>query len=235
MLPAAENVTFESIKTLIKITSGDNRFRIFHWNLPARDGKNRYFGFLKMLHRESPVVFPLTDFSDSLASPDTVLLDTRHWFGALYYKVISGKTALGKQFYTLLGWAGNNSTITRKVIEILSFDDHGTPQFGLPVFPDYEGGKMTRIIFSYSASTSMSLKYEEQAVATEKKWNPKKRGFDEKSKNAMMIIYDRLVPLDPQLEGQYQFYVTAGDVCDGFQFINGTWNFILGVETRNKH
>ena len=235
MLPAADNFTFESLKTLIKISSDDNKFRIFHWNLPARDGRTRYFGFLKLLHRDTPTVFPLRDFSDSIASPETAILDHQHWFGALYYTVISGKTLPGKKYYTLLGWSGSNSTITKKIIEIISFDDHDNPQFGLPVFPNYEGGTMNRIIFRYSASTSMSLKYEEQTIATEKKWNPKKRDFDIKAKSALMIVFDRLVPLDPQLEGQYQYYVAAGDISDAFQAVNGSWNFIKGIETRNKH
>jgi hypothetical protein len=235
MLPGADDAKFESLKTLIKITSDDNRFRIFHWNLPTQDGRKKYFGFLKLLRQSPPAIFPLTDFSDSIASPDTVLLDCNHWFGALYYKVISGKNARGKQYYTLLGWAGNNAAITQKVIEILSFDDQGIPQFGLPVFPNYARGNNTRVVFRYSASTTMSLKYEEQPITSEKKWDPKKRGFDEKSRNALMIVFDRLVPLDPQLERLYQFYVAAGDVFDGFQFTNGSWNFIQGIEPKNKH
>jgi len=235
MLPGADDAKFESLKTLIKITSDDNRFRIVHWNLPTQDGRKKYFGFLKLLHQSPPVLFPLTDFSDSIASPDTVILDCSHWFGALYYKVITEKNARGKEYYTLLGWAGNNAAITQKVIEILSFDDKGIPQFGLPVFPNYARGNNTRVVFRYSASTTMSLKYEEQPITSEKKWNPEKRGFNEKSRNALMIVFDRLVPLDPQLERLYQFYVAAGDIFDGFQFTHGSWNFIQGIEPKNKH
>ena len=235
MLPESDNFTFESLKTLIKISSDDNKFRIFHWNLPGNDGKKRYFGFLKLLHMETPTVFPLVDSSDSIISPETALLNHQHWFGALYYTAISGKTVLGKKYYTMLGWAGTNATITRKVIEIISFDDHDIPQFGLAVFPNYEGGNMTRIIFRYSASASMSLKYEEQTIASGKKWNPKKRDFEFETRKALMIVFDHLVPLDAHLEGQYQFYVATGDMVDAFQPVNGSWNFISGIESRNKH
>jgi hypothetical protein len=234
MLPDADDCTFASLKTLIKISPDDNKFRIFHWNLPAGNGKNRFYGFLKLLHQKTPVVFPLHDFSDSIPSPSTAVLDQDHWFGALYYTVITGKSASGKTYYTLLGWAGTNSVTTRKVIEVLWFDEHDIPRFGFPVFPDYEGGNMTRVIFRYSASTSMSLKYEEQVISAEKKWNPKKREFEVKTRTGLVIVCDHLVPLDPQLEGQYQYYVAAGELFDAFQPVNGSWHFIREMELHNK-
>jgi len=232
--PAADNHPFTSLKSLVKITSPDNKFTIYHWNLPDSKGNHKYYGFIKMLNRDTSLVFSLNDFSDSIPSPETAHLDCMHWFGALYYKVILNETKSGKQFYTLLGWSGKNAVITQKIIEILSFNDRGIPEFGLPLFPDFKGGKMTRIIFRYSASTSMSLKYEEQMISSDKKWNPKKREFEFKTRTAMMIVCDRLVPLDPQLEGQYQYYVAAGDVFDGFEWKNGGWNFIQGIDSRNK-
>ncbi len=234
MLPDADDYAFGSLKTLIRISPDDSKFRIYHWNLPANSGKKRYFGFLKLLHRATPEVFPLRDFSDSIPLPDTAILDPNHWFGALYYTAITGTTASGKTYYTLLGWAGSSSIINRKVIEIVSFDEHDHPAFGLPVFPDYEEGNRTRIIFRYAATTSMLLKYEEHIISTEKKWNAKKRDFDARIKRGMMIVCDKLIPLDPQFEGQYQYYVPAGETCDSFQVVDGSWHFVRGVETRNK-
>ena len=235
MLPSADDYPFESLKTLAKIGSDDSKFRIYHWNLPTSDGKKRYFGFLKLLHRNSPVVYQLRDYSDSIPDPETAILDCNHWFAALYYTAITGTTAAGKTFYTLLGWSGNNASITQKVIDIVTFDEQDTPRFGLPVFPDFDTISRSRIIFRFSASTSMSLKYEEQILSTSKKWNAKNREFDTKANTAKMIVCDRLVPLDPQLEGQFQFYIPAGETYDGFQFVDGHWHFIRGIETRNRH
>jgi hypothetical protein len=234
MDPEADNHPFLSLKSLVKITSPDNKFIIYHWNLPDSKGNHNYYGFIKLLNRDPSLVFSLNDFSDSIPKPDTAHLDCMHWFGALYYKVILNETKSGKQFYTLLGWSGKNAAITQKIIEILSFNDRGIPEFGLPLFHDYNGGKMTRIIFRYSGSTSMSLKYEEQMIASDKKWNPKKREFEFRTRTAMMIVFDRMVPLDPKLEGQFQYYVAAGDVFDGFECKNGGWNFIQGIDSRNK-
>ena len=234
-LPASDNATFESVKTLIKIASDDGKFRIFHWNLPSSDGKKRYFGFIKLLHNNPPVVITLHDQSDSIDSPSTAILDPQHWPGALYYTAITKSTISGKKYYTLLGWAGTNATVTQKVIEVLSFDDHDLPQFGLPVFPGYEGGSNTRIIFRYSASTSMMLKYLEQPVTTGRKWNPGKREFETQTSQVFRIVYDRLIPLDPLLEGQYQYYVASGEFYDAFQFSDGCWRFIKEVETVKSH
>ena len=235
MLPPADDYPFESLKTLARISPDDNKFRIYHWNLPSAEGKKRYFGFLKLLHHNPPVIYRLRDYTDSIPDPETAILDCNHWFAALYYTAITGKTASGKTYYTMLGWSGSNASITQKVIDVISFDEQDIPHFGMQVFPDFDTIGRSRIIFRYSASTSMSLKYEEQIVSSNKKWNAKKREFDTKTNTAMMIVCDRLVPLDPRLEGQFQFYVAAGEIFDGFQFVNGHWHFIREIETRNKH
>ncbi len=234
LLDLEGNYPFLSLRSLVKAPSPDNKFTMYLWNLPDSKGNHRYFGFIKIMDPQPARVLPLTDRSDSIQTPETAILDRMHWLGALYYKIIPCESRHGRPFYTLLGWSGKDPAITRKIIEILTFDDAGNPKFGLPVFPNFRGGKLTRIIYRYSGTTSMSLKYEEQNIATDKKWNSKKRVFEYKTRSEKMIICDRLVPLDQQLEGQFQFYVAAGDVFDGFEFQNGSWNFIQGVDSRNR-
>jgi hypothetical protein len=230
----ADTYPFVGVPSLAKITSPDNRFRIFHWNLPGKAGKHRYFGFMKIVGHDPPLIHVLRDVSDSVPEPDTLILDNLRWFGALYYRIIPGETAAGKKIYTLLGWAGKNSQVTQKVIEILHFDDHDRPVFGLPLFGDYGGGNLTRVIFRYTASATMSLKYENQILQSEKRWNSRKRAFESSEMEREMIVFDRLVPLDPQLSGQYQFYVPAGDLTDGFIFSEHGWKFTGGTDSRNK-
>ena len=48
-----------------------------------------------------------------------------------------------------------------------------------------------------------------------------------------MIVFDRLTPMDPKLEGQYEFYVPETNIFDGFVFYNGKWVFIKEVDARN--
>ncbi|MDP1621654.1 MAG: hypothetical protein Q8M08_04865 [Bacteroidales bacterium] len=233
-LSSSDNYPFDSLKTLVKISSPDQKFQIFQWNLPTSDGKHRYYGFIKVPDHDPPLIYRLVDMTDSLPAPDTLFLDNLHWLGALYYKIIPGTTVSGRQIYTLLGWAGRNPMLTQKIIEILYFDESDIPHFGLKLFPDYAGGNMTRIIFRFSASTSMSMKYEKQTISSDKRWNSKKRRFDFTLKEIQMIVCERLVPLDPDLEGQYQFYVAAGDLFDGFTFINGRWTYTPGIDFLNR-
>ena len=46
----------------------------------------------------------------------------------------------------------------------------------------------------------------------------------------MMIIFDRLSPLDPNLEGQYQFYYPETNIFDAFIFKSGKWNFVKDID-----
>ena len=233
-IPSSDSYPFDSLKTLVKIASTDNKFRILHWNLPKSDGKHKYYGFIKLLNHDPPLIFPLVDKSDSLPDPQIAILSNLQWFGALYYKVILEEAETGEHVYTLLGWSGKNAMITRKVIEVLSFDKHDRPYFGFKLFHDFREGNMARIIFSFSALATMSLKYEKQAIPSKRTWNSKKRIFDHTVEESPMIVFDRMVPPDPLLDGQYQFYVAAGDIFDGFVFKNGWWSFLNGIEARNK-
>jgi hypothetical protein len=234
LLPSSDTYPFDSLKSLIIITSPDNKFRIFHWNLPTAEGRHRYYGFIKILDQQPSKVFPLVETSDAMTWPDTAKMDNLNWFGALYYKIIPCETASGSMIYTLLGWAGKNTMISQKVIEILFFDDLGRPHFGQKLFPEYEGGNMRRIIFRFSATTSISLKYENHLVKTTGRWNSKKRNYDYTIEDAWFIVFDRIVPLDPGLEGQYQYYVGSGDKIDGFRFNHHTWNYIEEIDRGNN-
>ena len=48
-----------------------------------------------------------------------------------------------------------------------------------------------------------------------------------------MIVFDRVSPLTPGLEGQYQFYVPETDTYDAFVFEKGVWQFYGDVDARN--
>jgi hypothetical protein len=80
----------------------------------------------------------------------------------------------------------------------------------------------------------MSLKYEKQPVSTNKKWNNRKRVFEYTMVETPMIVCDRMGPLYPEMEGQYQYYVASGDLYDGFVFKDHCWTFLENIETRNK-
>lgn len=232
-MPEAIDYPFDSLKKVAKIGSDDKKFRIIHWNIQQQNGIHRYFGFLQFNVNGQTETQRLHDRSDTPEGSDSLILSTGNWFGALYYRVISGQTASGFPMYTLLGWSGEDFDITSKVIEILTFENN-VPRFGLPVFMLPDSWPRSRIIFRYSAGETMVLKYEEQVVKSSKTWNPKKRAFEEKTQRDHVIVFDHLVPIDPVMEGQPKYSIPAGDDYDGFIMSNGRWNFLRGIESRNN-
>jgi hypothetical protein len=211
---------FDSLKTIARLTSDDKKFRILDWNLRKNDGTYEFFGFIQVWNRQENkyMLYPLKDNSDKIKKPEDQLLDNLNWFGAQYYKIIYNKYGR-KKYYTLLGWHGNDNLTQKKIIDVLTFNSKDKPIFGASIFK-YDKKVNKRIIFEYSATSSMSLKYEKQYMLHGKK---KKK----------MIVFDRLAPLDPNLEGQYQFYYPETNIFDALIFRFGKWSYIKDVDARN--
>lgn len=225
---------FDSLKTLVKLTSPDKKFRIYNWNLPKGDGANVYFGFIQFHPKGNlHTVYVLFDGSDSIPQPETALLDYRSWFGSLYYKIIV-TTCNNQKFYTLLGWDAVNLQITQKVIDVLYFDNSNHPHFGAKIFRNYGNDQICRVLFKYSSSASMVLTYDNQYLIKNKKWDSKKKQFESDREKAWMIICDEMVPLDPQFDGQFEYYESASGIFNAFIFKDCKWSFFKNVDVRNK-
>lgn len=223
----------DSIPGLVILHSEDGRISFYQWNIQWKSGKHQYFGFLKVKERNSTTLWNLVDRSDHGQASDTVLNSAQNWFGALYYKIIEVESPGGPSYYTLLGWSGLDQTITGKVIEILKISDKGEPFFGGDVFEGYPRKGVKRVVYRFSATTAMNLKYENQVISTRKIWNKRKRVFETEENRGMVIVADRIEPMDPLMESMFQFYIPAGDLHDGFIMNSGKWQFHPGIETRN--
>ncbi|MHB8259369.1 MAG: hypothetical protein ACYDCN_04690 [Bacteroidia bacterium] len=201
------NYPFDSLKEVNLRTSSDKRFRIITWNIPRQDGTYYYFGFLQALHPKTKKyeIYELTDKSATVKNPETYISDNTKWFGMLYYNIISCG-----DYYTLLGWDGNDKLISRKFIDVLSFKKDGSPVFGKEVF------KMPkkypkRVMFEYNSAYTITLQYNEAIKA---------------------IVFDHLIPKESYLEGQYQFYGPDFSY-DAFVLKHGKWNFEEDVDVKN--
>jgi hypothetical protein len=216
-------IPLDSITGITRVASVDGKFRIYTWNVPISDGSSKYFGYIQIL-LGNVVVIPLksvnyygNDFENEIFTPAT-------WYGALYYKLIEEKIE-GKTVYTLLGWQGL-SELNRKVIDIISVDNAGSIVFGLPVFKTDHGLK-SRIMFEYASKSNMTLRYDYQAIRIKKKKKISKE-------NSWLIVFDRLVPMDPSLKGEHKYYVPSGDTYDGFMLVNGYWVMVEDIEVGNQ-
>lgn len=219
------NYAFDSLQKDIGILiSPDKKFRIVHWNIARADGTFDYFGYIQSWHttvvksgafkknrKESIQLFPLTDKSAEIKNPDNAITDNNKWYGALYSKIIIKKTKT-KTYYTLLGWDGNDKFSQKKIIEVLTFDaNNGTPHFGADIF-NYDKKYPKRVIFEYSATCSMSLRY---------------------STKKDSIVFGHLAPTSPQLNGQFQYYCCDMSY-DGFGFKKGKWNYGTDINAMNE-
>lgn len=219
---------FDSLPDIGCLRAPDDAFRIFNWNVPLKDGSSRYYGYILLPEKKGTAnrIIVLTDHSESIADVSKQILPASSWYGALYYSIL--KNTWKKQtIYTLLAWDGYTARSSRKIIDILTFDAGGMPQFGLPIFKTADGLK-TRVIFEFASNAVMLLRYDNQFLVTGQRSNgqPKTKKMD-------MIVADRLVPIDARFKGQFEYYVPSGDTYDAFIFGQGFWRFAEDVMVTN--
>lgn len=213
------NYPFDSLVTIARLVAPDNKFRLFNWHIKKTDNTYEYFGVLQVWSgkQKKYLIFRLTDNSATIIKPETQALDCQYWYGAHYYKIIYTKSR-GKKYYTLLGWDGNDMLTQKKIIDVLTFNANDKPIFGASIFK-YNKKTQKRVIFEYSATTMMSLKYDKQYISYKKK-------------QRRMIVFDRLAPSDKKLEGQYQFYFPETNIFDAFVFRAGKWVMVKDIDAR---
>lgn len=208
--PSSYSYPFDSLKRISILQSPDKNFRIFSWYLPLDDGSYRYFGAIQMATKDGKLkLYPLIDGTDNLKDTN-VLTSNKNWYGANYYEIIP-VTANGKtSCYALIGWKGNNTKTSKKLIEVLSFEK-GEPIFGKAIFDQKQNPGKNRIIFEYNKLNSMTLTME---------------------KSMNMIVFDHLAPFNPEMTGNFEFY--ASDLSfDAYKLSGGRLKLVENVELKN--
>jgi hypothetical protein len=198
---------FDSLNEITRLYSPDKFFRIINWNIYKKDGSYLYFGFIQTydLKKKTYDYFKLQNHPELVKSFETFVGSPEKWLGMLYYKIIKNDN-----YYTLLGWDGNNKITQKKYIDVLYFKKNGEPVFGKDVFK-FPRKNPRRIVFQYSADVVMSLKYHE---------------------DKQLIIFDHLAPKESFMEGQYQFYGPDFSF-DGFEYHKQKWKFVEDVDIKN--
>jgi hypothetical protein len=200
------------VKNIEIKTAPDNSFRIITWTLPKRDRSSyEYYGYLQTynMKKKSSMVYPLVNNTGEFDNPQLAKLNPANWYGALYYQMIPCKRH-GKMYYILLGKRWIDWRKSQKVIDVVYIAGDKI-NFGFPMFK-IDKKTQNRVLLTYNADVSMSLRYDER---------------DRK------ITYDHLMPSDPKLEGQYEFYGPDGSY-DVLIFQSGNWIVIPAADVRNK-
>jgi hypothetical protein len=202
---------FSNLRYLGQITSPDSLIKILTWNLILEDGGNRYFCYLigrSAIGGKSSVYKLSGIYNEAPERTDTIYSES-NWYGALYYDIRPFTTA-GEKCYVLLGIDYGNSFITRKIIDVLSFGQGNSLVFGKKCFTD---GKqvLSRVVFEYTSKAVMSLKFESD----------------------VLIVFDHLSPVSPDLKDNRQFYGPDFSF-DSYSLENGLWRLKPDIDIRNK-
>lgn len=196
---------FDSLKTISRIYSPDSVFRIFTWQVVRDDDYCRQRGFIQMKTKDGTLkFFPLRDVSEFTEADTDTISNAGGWIGAVYYRIIQ-KEFQNKQYYTLLGYDENNSKTTRKWMDVMWFDEKGTPMFGMPSAFSYAKDSVAK-----PDVNRFLLEYKKDARARVQ--------FDEELD---MILFDHLVS-ESNEPNKKQTLIPDGDY-EGFQWKNGQW------------
>ncbi|GIV32727.1 MAG: hypothetical protein KatS3mg031_0262 [Chitinophagales bacterium] len=212
-VPGSFYYPFDSLKTISILMPPDRSFRIFSWQLRWGNGLFRHFGAIQM-RADSLVLFPLYDMSDSLqANPDTVV-GAQYWYGALYYNIYPFRHKR-KNYYVLFGYDQNDLWSSKKLLDVLTFDENGQPVFGAPVFEvkDSSGKKklINRFLIEYRKDAAVSLNY---------------------SADDKMIVFDHLVAPEERL-ADLKFTFIPDGTYEGFRLKRGRWVYVEKIKTIN--
>lgn len=211
LLKGSFNYPFENVDKLSILSSPDNKFKIINWVVPKENNTFEYFAYLQFYNKRKKNLsfIKLTDISSFVDDEQYKVFANGDWYGSLYSKIIHTRFNK-KDYYTILGWDGNNASSTKRIVEALHFKEDGEPIFGAPIFKMNDGTHY-RMVLEYSKKTSTTLEYKED---------------DD------YIIFDHLEPLEGAQNGMYEFYVPSLSY-DGLTFKNGKWRLVEDVPALN--
>jgi len=203
------NHKFSGLRNLGQIQSRNSQLKIITWNLLLDSSKSRYYCYLIHRSGKENYVSRLEGLYREEPVRDDAIYSEKDWYGALYYDLRDVKK--DKQTYwVLLGIDYGNPSITRKIIDILSFTTDGKIIFGKELFMSGNKTKF-REVLEYSSEAVASLKFN----------------------NDKQIVFDHLVPVSAALKGKKEFY--APDYSyDAYTLEKGMWRFRENVDVRNK-
>jgi len=200
---------FDNLKYLGQITSKDSHLKIITWNLILKDSPGRYYCyFINNTGKQSRVYRLEGRYSESPVKSNDIY-NEKDWYGALYYDLRRyGKGS--DNYWVLLGIDFGNPSVTRKIIDVVSFTPEGGIIFGRKLFGQGDAVKF-REVLEYSSEAVVSLKFV----------------------SGKSIVFDHLVPMSPALKEKREFYGPDFSY-DAYNLEKGIWIFKSNVDIRNS-
>jgi len=162
--PYSFKYNFDSLTAIKHIISPDGRFKFFSWQVDLGDGTYRQRGAMQFPTNEGQLkLLPFFDNSDFVQNNTLGVFDRKKWIGAIYYDIIPIPYN-GTTIYTLLGFDENNTSVSKKIIEVVRFENDepilGGDFFKFTPDPTYPIGTIDRFIFSFKKGSNAIIKYE---------------------------------------------------------------------------
>jgi hypothetical protein len=202
---------FSSLRYLGEVTSPDSLIKIVTWNLILANNPGRYYCYIiknEGTGRKNRIYSLTSGYKESPVKTDTIYTSD-DWYGALYYD-IRPYIINGKSCWVLLGIDYGNPLISRKIIDVLSFNQDDSILFGMKWF--LSGEKLSfREVLEYGSSGMMTLRF-----ASDRS-----------------IVFDHLVPFSASQKDDRQFYGPDYSY-DAYTFGDGIWKLNVNVDARNK-
>ncbi len=202
---------FTNLRYLGQIVSPDSLIKIITWNLVLENKPGKYYSYFirKQEAGKENLVYDLsTSYSEEPLRTDTTYTKT-NWYGALYYD-IKPFVIDNDQFWVVLGIDYGNPEISRKIIDVVSFNINGSILFGKKWFMADEK-KSYRAVFEYASNAMMTLRFRSDSS----------------------IVFDHLVPFSASHKDDRQFYGPDYSF-DAYNFENGVWKLLINVDVRNQ-
>ena len=203
---------FTNVRFLGQITSTDSIIKIVSWNLNLRTQPSKYFCYLIKRDEQggqNTIYKLITEYRVENISRFTIYT-AENWYGALYYE-LRPTLVDGVRSWIAIGINYSNPMITKKMIDVISFNDDGDIEFGAPIFSLSQHEQINREVFQYSAEARMTVRF----------WNEN------------TIVFDHLVPFAPELAGRREFYGPDFSF-DAFVLEDGMWHLQLNLDVRNE-
>lgn len=203
---------FDSLATISRVYSPDSLFRLFTWQVSRDEDLHRRHGAIQMKTSDGKLkLFPLIDRGFLINTQQDTITNHEWWIGAIYYKIILNEYN-NKKYYTLLGYDENSIRSTKKRIEVLHFNENGTPVFGGNFFSFAQDTirkkDQARFWIEYKKNGNGRLLYDEEM---------------------QMIMYDHLISETNEPQKKFT-YVPDGDY-EAFKWVNGKWEHVEKVFT----
>ncbi len=202
---------FSGLRYLGQILSPDSKVKIITWNLILSESGNKYFCYIiRKGPRGKPNIIHklIGENREERPAVDRVYSE-KDWYGALYYALQPFKKEK-QTHYLILGLDYGNSTITRKIIDVITFTPEGGIIFGNNCFRKGEN-LSSRVVIEYFSEGVITLRM----------------------LSAKSVVFDHLASISDDQKSDAEFMGSEYSF-DGYALKKGFWRFVSNVDARNK-